>query len=1627
MHTLKRKTTALLLVVAMLFSLLPAFPQTAEAATAQGNGGYVTLQYESEGLLNRTITVNVLLDGQQVDSFSVHDAKASMNDISITVNDSTSYEIAGWSGVSYTTATGVEIANHVDETLQAWYATWEATANNNLVINVNLRTPVAHVDVVDGIYKDGGIVDVRAYEPALLKLLHLEDVAIPDNGDLDIKKITLNFYESIPVYGDSESLNDGLILGNNEANYYEFPFSNPTHMVSPMNIKSVTIDYENGSKTIPADKLQFVYHGGGSPYYSLESNNQETHIVYFYNQDGALVHYSTYAVRFVEDGASLGENMPEDPDYGDGNLYIFVNWEIEDTDEPFFSNTPVTKDLSVFAQKVSSPGSGGTQIHADNTDNELIARIVEVYNAEHGTAITAQDVDKNSITMSVSETDGTTTNREYYNNKWFTYDGDEYYRMWNLDVPIGSPTLKNDHVAYDDISTLNVFFNLNDGSEEQSISLPIGENAGEISKSMVDADTIIRLAVIDAPTAPTAPDLEDDPTDPDDAYILGDGSVKVDCTEDETHTDGSYALLSGSYDVGNVYWKGSYKNGNGAYYVDVTVNNDAYVTKYNETSEGHTISGDESQTITLKWENNTWNVETSLPVVFTVTCDGGAAADGIILKYNANGGKYANGNDEAWAEDLKPGTHKLWEGDAIPDGFDLPTYDQVDGKDVVLIGWTEKADDKIYTKDDTAPTILTEITLEKADKKVYAVWGYDENGNGKPDVTEETYSLTYDATSGKLKADGKVGETAAVENLLNDKYTLWAKDKDGKLTGTYPDGYDALPVHYPITVDEESVSVLFAGWSLTDTKDYIYDTDNKGPERIKDLDLTKDTTVYAVWSYDINGNGVPDIDEDITYSLTYDANGGTFKVDGSETQLVDKLTAGEKTLWTKNGEGVKPEVEGIEWPTHADAKTPEGSVIAQGDTVSVVMMGWTDDESAAQQIYAAGQKYPDIDTVVTLNEKNKAEKVYAVWGYDENGDGVADAQQIVITPADITIYEGGDGYTGVVGDEGVENGTITNGLAEPGFYLILPYTLDDKLGGAGNTENLAGKLRLTYTNPKDLSDMRQWVLKDYNTGVDSAKNVVPYDRNGDGDTDDQNDFFYVYQLEAQEGGSFTKHPVRLEVKTVDKNGDGEADFVTTDEVTLDVDQQYVEYPMRLYNEDSVDRTVVKAEYKIDDGAWTEAEDVKGIARGFGTMTIRGVNETDEAQLVSEVIPANELTAEPTKVTAVEPEDGNVYNVNDSDVPVVNQNDVKLLNDTLALDTTEEQMMVDEIVDASAGDIQNDFTFDFHYLDLVDSSNGNAYVTLADGDTVELYWPYPDGMDKNDTFYIAHFDGMDRNFNGMSLEDELNHPEVAVQIYSEDNATYKLEKTDKGIKITTSSFSPFALVYDNEGSGTIDPPPVDPGEPGGGGDNPPALNTEDHFSYVVGYEDGMVKPQRNITRAEVSSIFYRLLEDEVRDDNTTDVSDFSDVSASDWYGTTVATLSKMGIVKGYEDGTFRPNAPITRAEFVAIATRFFEETGAEYEPGTFTDVTGDEWFAGAIQDAVNLGLIGGYEDGSVRPNNNITRAEACAIVNRTLGRVPDADHLLPTDEMKTWPDNQPSDWFYADMQEATNGHEYEWIT
>ncbi len=213
---------------------------------------------------------------------------------------------------------------------------------------------------------------------------------------------------------------------------------------------------------------------------------------------------------------------------------------------------------------------------------------------------------------------------------------------------------------------------------------------------------------------------------------------------------------------------------------------------------------------------------------------------------------------------------------------------------------------------------------------------------------------------------------------------------------------------------------------------------------------------------------------------------------------------------------------------------------------------------------------------------------------------------------------------------------------------------------------------------------------------------------------------------------------------------------------------------------------------------------------------------------------------------------------------------------------------------------------------------------------------------------------------------------------------------------------------------------DNGNAGHGHETPGGLNGKDHFAYVVGYPDGTVRPNANITRAEVTAIFFRLLNEEVRGSNLSETNGFKDVTEGKWYNTAVSTMVKLGIVNGRRIDKFDPNANITRAEFAAICARF---DNSEYEiADNFTDVSG-HWAEAEIHEAAAHGWIRGYEDGSFKPNKQITRAEAMTMINRVLNRVPEkATDLL--DGMTVWPDNSDKTaWYYLPIQEATNSHDY----
>lgn len=566
-----------------------------------------------------------------------------------------------------------------------------------------------------------------------------------------------------------------------------------------------------------------------------------------------------------------------------------------------------------------------------------------------------------------------------------------------------------------------------------------------------------------------------------------------------------------------------------------------------------------------------------------------------------------------------------------------------------------------------------------------------------------------------------------------------------------------------------------------------------------------------------------------------------------------------------------------------------------------------------------------------------------------------------IKPADITIYIGGSGYEGAVDAGGNELG-VTSGFPVPGF-TIEPAA---DIANFDPTEAV-----LTYENDNVL---RSW-------------HIVPYDGEiGDGMTSHG-----IYRFEPYEGSNTA---VRMQFeKTV--NGIGTGEIVTDDNFVIE-DNLGQDLLMAVYGE-SIEMGYVKLVY----------DDVEyAITTENGTLKVRSTTDSPE---YGEVV-AQEASVPNGESGVVAPE-GTTYYINDSTVKVSDDAGVMLLFDDIieqkSASVSNTQLLINR-ADSELGGASATRRYEAKYLDLVDTNNGNAWV--AADENITVYWPLPAGTGRNTSFTLLHFEGLHREMGVDVIESGINSCDVT---------PVTVENTGTHVKFTvsTAGFSPFILVWD-EYNTPITPIP----EP----DNSPVgLNTEDHVAYIIGYEDGTVRPGANITRAEVATIFFRLLTDETRESYWSQSSGFTDVASGAWYNNAVSTLTRAGILDGYEDGSFRPNASITRAEFTKIAVSFFKHVGGA-SSNPFNDVPDSAWYAEFVKAAAELGLIDGYEDGTFRPNAPITRAEACTIVNRTLGRAPDKDNLLPEHEMLTWPDNSRDAWYYAQIQEATNSHDYQWL-
>ena len=370
-------------------------------------------------------------------------------------------------------------------------------------------------------------------------------------------------------------------------------------------------------------------------------------------------------------------------------------------------------------------------------------------------------------------------------------------------------------------------------------------------------------------------------------------------------------------------------------------------------------------------------------------------------------------------------------------------------------------------------------------------------------------------------------------------------------------------------------------------------------------------------------------------------------------------------------------------------------------------------------------------------------------------------------------------------------------------------------------------------------------------------------------------------------------------------------------------------------------------------------------------------------------------------------------------------------DRLALTVGGEVLDKTELIDPSFSDPYITSAYGFGFNDAANADESAYYFVL------KYYAKGQDGA--SDECFVWEINVPVSNFAPVQLTYtvKLTNPQTAEGTYGQ----YDADGSENYSGLYTNNSATLYPVDSNSRPGqpenfrrptvsyTIHTSRPDPGRPShrpDRDDEPESLNTEDHVAYIIGYTDGTVRPEGDIARSEVATIFFRLLTDEAREAYWSQTNPYSDVASGDWYNNAISTLTSMGILDGYPDGTFRPTEPITRSEFTKIAVSFFEFTEGDLTyDGRFSDVEGTEWYVTFLAAAVEYGLIEGMPDGTFHPLDNITRAEACTIVNRTLGRAPHEAHLLPRGEMLTWPDNNTSAWYYAAMQEATNSHDYIW--
>ena len=993
----------------------------------------------------------------------------------------------------------------------------------------------------------------------------------------------------------------------------------------------------------------------------------------------------------------------------------------------------------------------------------------------------------------------------------------------------------------------------------------------------------------------------------------------------------------------------------------------------------------------------------------------------VILTYDANGGTGApetatvNKNTE----------------DYVLNTDTTPTHEPVDGRDVEFKGWSadEAVTNQVYEKDNVPATVTT-IDIAEENVTVYAVWAYKE----EPPVG--TVMLNYDANGGT----GAPASTTVNKNT--EDYVL---------------NTDTTPTHEPV----DGRDVEFKGWSADEAvTNQVYEKDNV-PATVTTIDIAEENvTVYAVWVY---GDPVDPVDPPEPPTWDHSKDKTATELDNNfNSRVTLSLPSAEKELvsdvvFVLDKSSCKEDVTDNALKMLADlgasvkntgAKIKVGAVQFAGRAVvSCGLTELTEEAIAEGGVIEKGLTEPKISDGTNLQA------------------GLLEAQKMLAADTDV---EDSRKYVIVITD-----GLTRQFLAEDGTLMTIYNALDadgSRVWGSPSGWCTANRFEDgVYGIPGGDWDTYYEAVK-ANVAKDGDTYAHDYDVYGSTPAGENIPDSYVPQ-----GKTSLQHALCLDraIYEADKvyselkeaNYHCYAVFAGTPEATNnELGKAFVEHLNEHLNGDDVlDFGAIKNDiyYLLDAGSQVvdiigQGKDNKGNDYNFDvvnlenmTITVGGVElKKEKMNLVGlpegsttygffegEIADGHYdfvVTYYPEGVADADDEKREHF-VWDINVPVSNFAPVQFsyyvqltnpqkVKGTYTVATNVEAVLTPVDSNKEPGKPEKfpvpELTYevkgggsgeDYRYVNVtvvgkgdVDYKCGDHKGTITEKDGTELLTL--DLFENSMKFNMEPASGwkLDRiEVNGKDVGKDLEYKMIFDEVTG--------DQMDIDVKIV------FKEKSDGGSGGGSHRPSNKPDK------TPEALNGDDHFDYVVGYSDGLVHPERNITRAEVASIFFRLLQDDVREKNLTDQNPFNDVFTDDWFNVAVSTMYDMDIVYGRDNNNFDPNAYITRAEFAAIAARFDSE-GYSGE-NLFTDIDG-HWAANQINRAAEKGWISGYPDGTFGPDRYITRAEAVTMINRVLNRLPESADALHED-MNVFPDNMDTTaWYYLAIQEATSSHEYE---